>query len=354
MLAPSYLPAMTLEEYLGHIASAHPHWRPLLDEGRLARAGEVERLCALSNEFDSDRTGRGDSYRQAHRDPLVRWTGARRLLHLAAPRPAAGGGEVRLLDVLGGDGLLARAVAARPRESPDGLRVLTGDICGPMVGAALAHGLPAVRQSADRLMLADRTVDAVLLAYGTHHIPAAVRPTAVAEAVRVLRPGGRVVVHDFEPHSPMADFFRTVVDRHGATGHDYPHLTRAELLDLFAPHPLTPRLLDVYDPVTVHAATPEQARAALVTYLADTYGLTDHFTGLGTEAAWHLITTVFDHTAHLAALPTPLTAPTRPLVRPATTGFVAELPRVALVAVAGAGPAQGPPGVPAGGAPGRQ
>ncbi|MGW4894791.1 class I SAM-dependent methyltransferase [Kitasatospora sp. NPDC004240] len=334
MPAPSYLPAMTVEQYLGHLAARHPRWHRLLDTGRFGCDATMSRLHSASNEFDSDATGHGDSYRHAHRDPLVRWTGARQLLRLATTN-AAREGEPLVLDVLGGDGLLARAAAVRPGQVPNGLALLTGDISGPMVAAALDHGLPAVRQAADRLLLADRTVDSVLLAYGTHHIAPAALPGAVSEAVRVLRPGGRVVLHDFEPHSPMAVFFRTVVHPHAAIGHDHPHVTRTGLLDLFAPFPVAVRLLDVYDPITVLAPSPDAAKAAMVAHFAATFALTDHFAELGTEAAWELLAASFDHTDHLAGLCAPLTAPARPHIRPATTGgHIAEVPRVALVAVA--------------------
>ncbi|MGW2254301.1 class I SAM-dependent methyltransferase [Kitasatospora sp. NPDC001660] len=339
MSAPSYLPAMTLEQYLGHLAARHPRWHRTLDPRRLASAGTMRRLCSQPDEDAPDGTGHGDSCRRdscwgAHQDPLARWTGARRLLHLAAGRPGADAKETLVLDVLGGDGHLARAAAVRPGQAPSGLALLTGDPSGPLVAAALAHGLPAVRQAADRLLLADRTVDAVLLAYGTHHIPPDDRPGAVAEAVRVLRPGGRVVLHDFEPHSPTAAFFRTVVDPHAAVRHHHSHFTRTELLDLFAPHPVAVRLLDVYDPFTVRAASPDEAKAAMVAHVAEAFALTHHFTGLGTKKAWDVLVTAFDHTAHLAGLCTPLAAPTRPLVRPVSDGYVAEVPRVAVVAVA--------------------
>ncbi|MFE2410143.1 class I SAM-dependent methyltransferase [Kitasatospora sp. NPDC057904] len=326
MSAPSYLPAMTLDQYLGHLSARHPQWHRALDPGRLGSATAMRRLFSPSDEFSPVCA---DSPR-APGNPLVHWTGGRELLRLAT----GGASDALVLDVLGGDGPLARAAAVRPGQVPDGLALLTGDLSGPMVAAALAHGLPAVRQSADRLLLADGTVDAVLLAYGTHHVPSDDRPAVVAEAVRVLRPGGRVVLHDFEPHSPTAAFFRTVVDPHAAVRHDHPHFTRTELLDLFAPHPVAVRLLDVYDPFTVRAASPEDAKAAMVDHLAETYALTDHFAALGPERAWELLVAAFDHTDHLAGLCTPLNAPARPLVGPVLDGYVAEVPRVALVAVA--------------------
>src|SRR5690606_418049 len=80
--------------------------------------------------------------------------------------------------------------------------LLAGDISGSMVAAALADGLPAVRQRADQLLLRDDVLDAVLIAYGSHHIAPSQRPRALSEAYRVLVPGGRVALHDFASDSP--------------------------------------------------------------------------------------------------------------------------------------------------------
>src|SRR5205807_3017185 len=107
--------------------------------------------------------------------------------------------------------------------------ILTGDIAGHMIMAALAQGLPAVRQAAQFLLLRSGCMDAVLFAYGTHHVPPSERLTACREAHRVLKPGGRVVLHDFEEGSPMADWFNIVVHGHSANGHRYQHFTAAEM-----------------------------------------------------------------------------------------------------------------------------
>jgi ubiquinone/menaquinone biosynthesis C-methylase UbiE len=230
------------EEYLRTLAALYPRLYALLDLDRARAAETLNAVAAVSNEFDSDRTGRGDSYRRAQRDALVRWTGMRRLLTEATP--AAATGDVTLLDVLGGDGTVARAVQLRCEELAVKVDVYTGDISGEMVERALAQGLPAVRQSADRLLLRDGSVDAALLAYGTHHIAPADLPAAVAEAVRVVRPGGRVVVHDFDRSSPMAGFFARLVHPHSAAGHDYPHPTREQLAALFRPLGVPVRVLE--------------------------------------------------------------------------------------------------------------
>jgi SAM-dependent methyltransferase len=323
-----YLPSFTVDSYLHHVAVAHPRLRSALDFDRPGAVEALDRLTTSSSEFDSDQTGRGDSYRRAQQDSLVRWTGIRELLRWATPTGSAGTPVV--LDVLGGDGTLARA-ASGPTASPrTKLILVTGDQSGPMVDRALAQGLPAVRQAADFLFLADRSMDGVLLAYGTHHIAPAHRPAAVAEAVRVTRPGGRVVLHDFDWDSPMAGFFTDVVHPHAIGGHAYAHFTRPELAALFRGMPT--RVVDLYDPLQVRAGTEQTARARMCRYVGDMYGVHEHFAALGSvDAAWHILERHFDHSGY----PRMATgAAPRPVVYRVDDQFVAEVPRMAIVAVA--------------------
>jgi hypothetical protein len=55
---------------------------------------------------------------------------------------------------------------------------------------ALARDFPAVRQLAQSHLLADRTMDGVTFAYGTHHVLVPDRLTALIEAHQIPRPGG--------------------------------------------------------------------------------------------------------------------------------------------------------------------
>jgi SAM-dependent methyltransferase len=57
---------------------------------------------------------------------------------------------------------------------------------------------------ADELPLADGEVDAVVTTLVFHHLPLGIKKAALAEARRVLRPGGRLVVADWgKPHDPV-------------------------------------------------------------------------------------------------------------------------------------------------------
>ncbi|MFC9909607.1 class I SAM-dependent methyltransferase [Streptomyces sp. NPDC059862] len=326
-----YLPTATLEEYALRVRDQHPLLSALLDYERPGTRGALDALAATVTEFDTDETGRGDSYRSAQRDCGVRWTGARQLLRLCMPDATS---EGVVLDVLGGDGLLTRALRTHGGSADPRPTLVTGDISGQMVDQALAQGLPSVRQAADFLFLRDASVDAVLLAYGTHHIASQDRPKAVREALRVTRPGGRVVLHDFDDASPMARFFTDVVHHHSAAGHDYPHFTRESLHGLFAGAGASARVVDLYDPLVVHGATEDEARRGLCAYVGAMYGVSELFHREGPDASWALLETVFDHSAYLAGLPEPLDVPKAPVVHRSEAGFAAELPRVAIVAVA--------------------
>ena len=326
-----YLPSLVLRDYLHTVATLHPQLRELLDFGRPGADAALAELAGTVSEFDTDSTGRGDSYRRAQRDTLVRWTGMRRLLDLATPDAAAP--VTLILDVLGGDGTVARAASSQSACFESKLAFITGDLSGHMVDKALAHGLPAVRQAAHFLFLRDAGVDAVLLAYGTHHIPSARRPQAVAEAARVVRPGGRIVLHDFDESSPMAGFFGEVVHPHAAGGHDYRHFSRAELTGLFTAAGLPVRVVDLYDPLIVRADSAESASAGMRDYVGDMYGVRDYFATLTDDEVWGLLTRHFDHTGYLAGIGRD-DVPARPLVYRADGQFVAEVPRMAIVAVA--------------------
>ena len=113
----------------------------------------------------------------------------------------AGPGD-RVLDVGCGPGFLTR---------------LAADAVGP---GGTAHGIdpsPSViayaRQAtveancsfdlgvAENLDAPDGTFDVVLSCLMIHHLPADLRPQALAEIFRVLRPGGRLLVADFRPPS---------------------------------------------------------------------------------------------------------------------------------------------------------
>jgi len=331
--AIAYLRSASLGEYLDRAQLRHPMLGELFD---FDRPGSFEALSALSvtsTEFDSDQTGRGDTYRTAQTDVSVRWTGMRQLLGLCGPDRSRD--VTVVLDVLGGDGTVARAIRKRGEASLRDICVLTSDLSAEMVENALDYGLAAIRQSADFLFLREASVDSVLLAYGTHHIAPKCRPVAVAEALRVLRPGGQIILHDFAESSPTARFFHQVVHSYSKAGHDYEHFSRESLAGLFGTEGLGVSITELYDPLLVRGCDADDARHRMCDYITNMYGvgswLSPH---ADLDGAWRQLIQYFDHSEHMIPSMTRGEVPVAPVVRRKGAGFVAVVPRVALVAVA--------------------
>jgi demethylmenaquinone methyltransferase/2-methoxy-6-polyprenyl-1,4-benzoquinol methylase len=101
----------------------------------------------------------------------------------------------RVLDVASGSGDLARAFAAR------GAEVCMSDINGPMLArgrdrmADAGRLVPAVRCDAERLPFRSASFDCVSVSFGLRNMTH--KDAALAEMVRVLRPGGRLLVLEF-------------------------------------------------------------------------------------------------------------------------------------------------------------
>lgn len=114
----------------------------------------------------------------------------------------------RVLDVGSGTGTLAVALAEVVGR--DGS--VTGvDPSPAMVAAARAkagrraHPARFLVAAAQQLPFPDRGFDAVLTTLALHHVPEDRRSTAVAEMLRVLRPGGHLLIADLQPPSGLAD-----------------------------------------------------------------------------------------------------------------------------------------------------
>jgi ubiquinone/menaquinone biosynthesis C-methylase UbiE len=101
----------------------------------------------------------------------------------------AGAPGRRLADVGGGTGNYGRALR------DEGWDVVVIDREPAMLARAAAKGLETIEADAQRLPLADESVDAVMLVSMLHHVedPAA----ALAEARRILRPGGPLALMVF-------------------------------------------------------------------------------------------------------------------------------------------------------------
>ncbi|HKL30702.1 MAG TPA: methyltransferase domain-containing protein [Natrialbaceae archaeon] len=93
------------------------------------------------------------------------------------------------LDVGGGGGRAARSVS--------GVDWTVVDAARGMLGVARRHGLPVVEGDAATLPIREESVDAVVFLDSWHHVGR--QRVAIEEAARVLRPGGVLVVREFDP-----------------------------------------------------------------------------------------------------------------------------------------------------------
>ncbi len=101
----------------------------------------------------------------------------------------AGAPGPELLDIGGGTGNYAAAL------TEDGWRPLVLDRSPQMLAHAEAKGLATMRADATALPFAENSFDAVMLVSMIHHVDAPEQ--ALAEAHRVLRPGGRFALMVF-------------------------------------------------------------------------------------------------------------------------------------------------------------
>jgi demethylmenaquinone methyltransferase/2-methoxy-6-polyprenyl-1,4-benzoquinol methylase len=109
---------------------------------------------------------------------------------LSAGLARASGPVERAVDLGGGTGRASRSLTAQS---------VVVDASQPMLAEAKAHDHPSVRGDVRAVPLATDSVDAIVTVDALHHLPDV--ETVLAEAKRVLRPGGVMVIRDFDPQT---------------------------------------------------------------------------------------------------------------------------------------------------------
>jgi SAM-dependent methyltransferase len=139
------------------------------------------------------------------------------LAEIAARMRAEPAGEVLDLGCGGGHVAFAVAEAAGRVTAYD----LSADMLGAVAAEAARRGLGNIetrRGAAESLPFGDAAFDAVLTRFSAHHWGDV--PAALAEARRVLRPGGRLIVADLvAPGAPILDTHLQAVELLRDTSH---------------------------------------------------------------------------------------------------------------------------------------
>lgn len=319
----SYLPSLNITDYQDYMIQKYPKYYITLfldhpDAPKIIK--KMNQIVIPSRKYKNNQ------------NYLVRLTGIKQVLRLAlkgysfhsVPK------DYRVLDVLGGEGMLAK-VLRYLTNNPSDQTIFTSDVTSHSVHQALKNNLPAIRELAQGLFLRDESFDAVIIANGSHRIAKQDRLMMFREAMRVLKPNGILLFHGFENNSPVTKWFTEVVDNYSSTNQQRDHFTQPEIQNCFEQSGFEKiKLQPLYDPLTTTGATAKQARNRLVDYVVDTYSLDK------LKPQSDKVLSLMDNCFRYQDSQTEEAKPTWKKAfstYQTKTGYCAELPRLALVGI---------------------
>jgi SAM-dependent methyltransferase len=271
--------SLDLKEYFNFIFKNYPKEVLVLDLYKIyqniSKKDWVENfLKDNNNEFSLQ--GRGLNYLDSiDAELLARQEGVKTLLKLSNKDNSLNfPADYLICDLLAGNGYvnLVANIILPVNKKP---YFINSDISFFMFKESWKRNLFSVWQNANDLFwLKSNMIDAAIFAYGTHHIPQEERSQSLREAARILKPNGRLVMHDFEEGSQMSAWFQNVVNNFSISGHDYPHFYKEEMLTLFKNAGLKNIKLEYADdPFSIISNTENDALLGLAKYVTQMYGL---------------------------------------------------------------------------------
>lgn len=336
----NYLHNFDVTSYLGYMKNKFPEFARTFRFDWPGASAVIDKMNRCVTGFESkSKEGRGESYRRAQRDSLVRAVGIKQLLQLANGNKNIQTLQpyYKILDVLGGDGVLARAQKLLTGKNNFIQPILTSDIDADMITQALRYGLPAIREPARHLFIKNNSFNAVIIAYGTHHIPKNERLLVCREAFRVLNSRGKIIIHDFEESSPIANWFNEVVDKYSTSGHKCSHFTSKELKFYLQQSGFKNiKTFRIYDPFIISDNRKQRAYERLMDYVLNMYGLEKLKNGQDIKKTWekvHNLIQTHIHYEYSNIKEAKLDWKTSLSIFRKNNQFVIEMPRVALVGV---------------------
>lgn len=151
-----------------------------------------------------------------------------------------------ILDFLAGSGTLSKKVKQLlPNNRPN---VIGIDVSKKMVERAQDYQEIVFWGSHEFNPFKQKIADVAIAAYGFHHVPIEERNNFVLSMQKTLKKGGVCILHDFEEHSPTAQWYSKIIHLYRSVGHPYPHVTDDHLTKLLNPHFEAVEIKYLYDP----------------------------------------------------------------------------------------------------------